>query len=170
MPGIAIPAAVVTELQRQMNHEWSAAHAYEAIAVWCDFHTLKGFAEFFHKQAEEEREHAEKFMDHLLDRGVMPEIAAISAPKTQFDGILDVAKQAQFMEQTNTKGVNACYEAAEKAHDLPAKVMLSWFINEQVEEEAWTDELLSRVESATCAGAVAELDRHIIKYLVKEDC
>lgn len=168
MPGTPIPATVVTELQRQMNHEWTAAHAYEALAVWCEFHTLTGFAEFFHKQAEEEREHAEKFMDHLADRGVMPVIAAIPAPQTDFASLLEVAKKAQTMEQVNTKGVYAVYEAAEKAHDLPAKVMLAWFVNEQVEEEAWTDELVSRVETANCAGAIAELDRHIIKYLVKE--
>ena len=55
--------------------------------------------------------------------------------------------------------------AAVKGQDYAAQVLLQWFINEQVEEEAWTDEMVERVEAAACAGASAELDRHIERYL-----
>lgn len=156
---------VEKELQRQMNHELAAAHAYTAIALWCDDQTLKGFASFFHKQAEEEREHAEKFMKHLLDRGVRPKLDGLPVPKGEFADLLEVAEYARKMEQTNTAGVNQAYEAALKASDYPVQVMLQWFISEQVEEEAWTDELVERVKRAGCAGAIAELDRHIERYL-----
>ena len=77
MPGIAIKPTVLNELQRQMNHEMAAAHAYEAVALWCEEQNFKGFGRFFAKQAAEEREHARKFMDHLLDRGVRPALGAI---------------------------------------------------------------------------------------------
>ena len=73
MSGHPIPPAVATELQRQMNHEYGAAHAYTALAHWCDEQNLKGFARFFHKQSGEERVHAQRFADHLLDRGTRPE-------------------------------------------------------------------------------------------------
>jgi len=165
MPGISIPAPVVKELQRQFNHELGAAHAYTALAAWCADRNLKGFARFFHKQSGEEREHAQRFMDHLNDRGVMPELAALPAPKSKFKTLLEVAKHARAMEQANTAGIHQAYEAALKAKDYPAQVALQWFITEQVEEEAWCDEMVTRVESAEAAGALGYLDRHIERAL-----
>jgi len=165
MPGKAIPPAVVTEIQRQFNHELAAAHAYTALAVWCDNENLKGFASFFHKQSGEEREHAEKFMDHLLDRGIQPILSALPAPRSTFKDLLEIAVEAQRMEQVNTAGINAVYEASLAAKDYASQPLLQWFINEQVEEEAWTDEMVDRVKRANCAGGIGELDRHIERYL-----
>ena len=165
MPGTPIKPAVRTELQRQMNHELGAAHAYTALAVWCVDQNLKGFARFFYKQAGEEREHAQKFMDHLLDRGVRPELGALPAPKTTFKALLDVARHARAMEQANTAGIHKVYEVATKARDYPAQVMLHWFIAEQVEEENWSDEMVERVEAAASSGGASYLDRHIERYL-----
>ncbi len=165
MPGQPIPAKVVAEIQRQFNHELGAAHAYTALAAWCADQNLKGFSRFFHKQSGEEREHAQRFMDYLNDRGVMPELAAIAAPKTKFKTLLDVAKHARMMEQLNTEGIHAVYAAALKAGDYASQVMVQWFITEQVEEEAWCDEMVTRVEAAQAAGGQMYLDRHIEKYL-----
>ena len=165
MPGQPIKPAVLAEIQRQLNHELSAAHAYLALAQWCAHENLKGFARFFDKQAGEEREHAQKFMDHLLDRGAGPELLAIPAPRTQFKNVLEVAQHARQMEQVNTAGIHQAYEAALKEKDYPAQVALQWFISEQVEEEAWCDELVARAETANCAGAAMSLDRHLDKIL-----
>ncbi|MEI7733443.1 MAG: ferritin [Verrucomicrobiota bacterium] len=165
MPGIAIKPMVATEIQRQLNHELGAAQGYLAMALWCDHEHYSGFAAFFHKQVEEERAHAAKFMAHLLDRGVRPEIRVLAAPKSEYATLFDVVKQAQAMERVNTEGVNATYEAALASKDYPAQVLLQWFIQEQVEEEAWADELLDRVQSATCAGSMMDLDRHLDKIL-----
>ena len=168
MPGVSMHSSVVTELQRQMNHELGAAHAYTALAVWCVHQNLKGFARFFHKQSGEEREHAQKFMDHLLDRGVMPELQSLPSPRTAFGNLLEVARHAQSMEQANTTGIHQAYDAAVKAHDLPAQVALHWFINEQVEEENWSDEMVERVEAAGSPIGLIALDRHIERMLADD--
>jgi len=168
MPGTPLRPAVVAELQRQLNHEFAAAHAYTALAVWCADQNLKGFARFFHKQAGEEREHAQKFVAHLLDRGVMPELRDIAAPKTTFASLLEVGRHARSMEQANTAGIHQAYEAAVKERDYPAQVALQWFIGEQVEEESWCDEMVERIEAASCAGGMGDLDRHIERYLGEE--
>ena len=163
-----IPAKVFTELNRQLNHELSAAHNYQALSLWCTARNLTGFASFFSRQAGEEREHAEKMIDHALDRGATPELAALPAPPREFASLLDVALQAQAMEQANTKGINAVYEAALAAKDYPAQVLMHWFINEQVEEEAWCAEMVDRVKGASCAGSLSDLDRHIERQLAGE--
>ncbi|PAW86771.1 MAG: hypothetical protein B9S26_15230 [Opitutia bacterium Tous-C4FEB] len=164
-----VPPPVLTELQRQLNYELGAAHAYLALALWCDDKNLKGFARFFHKQAGEEREHAQKFMNHLLDRGVLPVLQSLPAPQGQFDNLVQVAQHAQSMELANTTGIHKAYEAAVQAKDYPAQIFLHWFIQEQVEEEAWTDEMVARAELTNCAGGLGELDRHIEKHLAPSE-
>jgi ferritin len=77
------------------------------------------------------------------------------------------------MEQANTQGINGVFEAALAAKDYPVQVLMHWFINEQVEEEAWAAELVDRVKGASCAGGLLDLDRHVEKLLAgdsdKED-
>jgi ferritin len=168
MPGVEIKPTVLSELQRQYNHELSAAHAYIALSIWCDNANLKGFARYFAKQAAEERGHAMKFIKHLLDRGAAAPLAQVPAPQVNFRSILEVAKHAQSMERANTAGIHDCYKTALAENDYPAQVLLHWFINEQVEEEDWADEMVDRVEAANCAGGMSDLDRHIERY-VSED-
>jgi ferritin len=167
MPGTPIPAPVLAELQRQMNHEFAAAHAYTALSFWCAEHNLKGFSRFFGKQSGEELEHAQKFADHLLDRGVRPELGALPAPKTEFAGALEVATHARRMEQVNTEGIHQAYAVALREGDFPAQVALQWFVSEQVEEEAWCDEMVARTAAATSPGGLAQLDHHIERQLAQ---
>ena len=168
MPNSRIPAKVVAELNRQLNHELSAAQSYRALSLWCADQNLKGFAAYFAKQVAEEQEHAEKMTSHLIDRRVLPELTAINAPKQNFKSLLEVAQQAQAMEIANTQGIHAVYEAALAAKDYPAQVLMHWFINEQVEEEAWSTEMVERVQAASCAGSLSDLDRHIERLLTAE--
>jgi ferritin len=168
MANSKVPQKVADELVRQFNQELAAAHSYLALSVWCDIRNLKGFGKYFVKQAREERAHAERILKHLTDRGVTAEVMAVPAPKQEFRTLMEVALQAQSQEQANTKGVNAVYEAALAAKDYPAQVLMHWFINEQVEEEDWSSEMVERVQTATCAGSASDLDRHIERYLEEE--
>ena len=163
-----IPAKVLAELNRQFNQELAAAHSYLALSLWCDDQNLKGFARYFAKQSGEEQVHARKIAGHIIDRGALPETGAIVAPKHNFKSLLEVAHHAQSMESSNTQGIHAVYEAALDAKDYPTQVFMQWFINEQVEEEAWCLEMVERVEAASCAGAFSDLDRHIERYLEAE--
>ena len=168
MPISKMPQKVTEELNRQFNQELAAAHSYLALSVWCDIRNLKGFGQYFVKQAGEERGHAERILKHLTDRGETAKVAALPAPKQEFRTLLEIAQQAQAQEQANTQGVNAVYEAAVAAKDYPAQVLMHWFINEQVEEEDWSAEMVERVQDASCAGSLATLDRHLEKYLEQE--
>ncbi len=165
MPNSPIAETLQQELQRQLNQELAAAHAYQAMAYWCAHQNLKGFAGFFRKQSDEEQDHAGRIAKHLIDRGVQPALAALPAPGQEFPTLLGLARHAREMEQNNTRGIHAVYEAALAARDYPAQILMHWFIKEQVEEEAWTTELVARVEAATCAGSLMDLDRHIHKLL-----
>ncbi len=168
MSNSKIGKKVVEELNRQLNQELAAAHSYLALSVWCDLTNLKGFAKWFVKQAAEERSHADRLLKHLTDRGETAKLTALPAPKQEFKSLLEIALQAQAQERANTQGIHAVYEAALEAKDYPAQVLMHWFISEQVEEEDWAGEMVERVQRASCAGSLSELDRHIERYLETE--
>jgi ferritin len=168
MPKAKISAKVVEELNRQLNQELGAAHSYQALSVWCEVRNLPGFAAYFAKQAGEERAHAAKIQAHMIDRDLTPELGGLPAPRQEFKTLMDVALHAQGMEQANTQGINAVFEAALVAKDYPAQVLMHWFINEQVEEEAWCSEMVDRVQSASCSGGLSSLDRHLDRYLAPD--
>jgi ferritin len=156
---------VIAALEKQATHELFAAQNYLAMAYWCEVRQYSGFAEFFHLQVEEEREHGEKILKFLADRDVVPTIGTVVGPRTAYGSLMEIAQAVYDLERANTAGINAAYEAALTAKDYPSQVMLHWFINEQVEEEAWSDKLLVKVREASCSGGVFYLDRHITREL-----
>ena len=87
------------------------------------------------------------------------------APQCKFKSLLEVALHAQAMEQTNTQGIHQVYDAALGSKDYPSQVLMHWFIQEQVEEEQWTAEMVERVRGATGPAGLSALDRHIERYL-----
>jgi ferritin len=156
---------LITALNKQANQELHAAQAYLGMSYWCEVHHYDGFAKFFHEQVAEEQGHAGKILKHLAAREVIPTLGALAAPAVSFKHLTDVAQAAYDLERANTAGIHAAYETALAEKDYPAQVMLHWFVNEQVEEEAWSDKLLVKTREATCAGGLSSLDRHLSKIL-----
>lgn len=158
-------ADLKTALNTQANHELFAAHSYDALSRWCSDLEFDGFAGFFTKQAVEEREHAGRFLDYLQDRGEQVTLSAIDAPVGTFPTLKDVALHALELEQTNTAKIHACYRAAVATDEIAALPFLLQFIEEQVEEEAWADKMVTMVARCECPGAQLSLDRHLEKIL-----
>lgn len=90
-------------LNDQMNHEYFAAHAYMAMAAYCDKESYEGFANFFIQQAKEERFHGQKIYNYINDRGAHAEFRAVSAPKIDFSSILETFKDSLSQEQEVTR-------------------------------------------------------------------
>jgi ferritin len=149
----------------QANHEFFAAHCYEALALWCAERDFNGFAEFFQQQADEEREHAHKFLEHLLDRGQPAKVTGMEAPRAEFAGIVEVAEHAAGLERQNTANIHNCYEIALDTKEFGTQPFLMEFIEEQVEEETWTGTMLTLTRRNECPGSLFDLDRHIMKVL-----
>jgi ferritin len=71
-------------INTQVGRELEASHQYLSIAAYFEGRHLKKFAELFRKQSTEEREHAEKFVQFILDGGGEVVIPAVAAPKSTF--------------------------------------------------------------------------------------
>ncbi len=156
-------------LNRQANRELYTSNLFRALSYWADAEHLGGFSAFFATQAEEEEGHAKKFYQFITDRGTVPVVGPIDAPKAGYESLLEIANLLCAHERANTVAINALYEVALAEKDYATQVFLHYFISEQVEEESWTAKLQTKVKQTTCGGALFNLDRHITKELLGKD-
>ena len=151
-------------MNEQINKELFSSYLYLSMAAYFANKNLAGFAKWMHTQAEEEREHAMKFYDFILERGGKVVLKAIDAPKTEWTSSLEVAEEVAAHEAKVTASIYALYELALKEKDYPAQVMLQWFINEQVEEEKNAAEIVANLKLIEERGtAVLMLDHRLAK-------
>jgi ferritin len=151
-------------INEQINKEFFSSYLYLSMAAYFEDKNLMGFAHWMRLQADEEREHAMKFYNYILDAGGRVYLKAIDAPETDWKSNLQVAEQVAEHEGKVTASIHNLYELALKEKDYPAQVMLHWFINEQVEEEKNAAELVAKLRLIEERGtAVLMLDHRLSK-------
>ncbi len=161
---MALKADVEKILNAQLEKEFDASVVYHGMAIYFEKELLPGMAAWFKKQVGEERGHAGKIIEYMMDRGADPVIPATKAPKMSYANPLAALKGAVAHERANTAGIYACLEAAQKAGDPATIEMLQWFVKEQVEEEKWADEYAAMVEKVQASiGALYAVDHRIGK-------
>ena len=130
-------------MNAQIGSELGASNQYLMIASYFDSETLPELADFFFRQSDEERSHALKFVRYILDAGGKVEIPAIDAAPMIIDSAEAAAKMALDWELEVTKQINNLMDMAIKESDHIAQELLSWFVNEQLEEVSTMDALLT---------------------------
>ncbi|MDX1644280.1 MAG: ferritin [Thermoanaerobaculia bacterium] len=150
-------------LNEQIGHEMGASMQYIAIATYFDGQTLPELARFFYRQADEERDHAMRFVQFLLDVDAPVRIPEIPAPKNEFDSAEEAVGLSLEWEKTVTQQIYDLVELAEGDANLIAVRFLDWFVNEQLEEVSTMSDLLSLVRRAGEAGLL-----HVEEYLARE--
>lgn len=145
----------------QMIQEHLSASIYHNIAAAFAKVGLQGFRAYFMKQADEEREHAEKLAGFVMDRQGNAYLGAIPASPapTSYLKPLDAFASAYEHEQKVTAMIQALYDAAVKDRDYGAQEFLDWFAHEQVQEELQAFTWMSKVGLAgENAAAILALD------------
>ncbi len=133
-------------LNEQINAEMYSSYLYLSMAAFFEEINLKGFANWMRVQVQEENFHAMKFYDYVLSRQGRVALKAIAAPPLKWKTPLDVFQATYKHEQLVTSLINKLATLAEREHDHATRVLLHWFINEQVEEESNADALIQRLK------------------------
>ena len=148
----------------QINKELYSSYLYLSMAAYLEDRNLSGFAHWMRVQETEEREHAMKLYDFIVERGGRVMLKAIEAPKTEWKSTLELAEEVAAHEAVVTASIHALYELALKEKDYSAQIMLQWFITEQVEEERNAAEIVSNLKLIEDRGtAVLMLDHRLAK-------
>lgn len=121
-------------INNQINMELHASYTYLALAYQFSRHdvALKGFHEFFLKNSYEEREHAEKLMKYLNERGGTIKLSPIQPP-ARFDFVtgLEAMQAALQLERDVNESLLNMHGLASKLSDPH----LTDFIEEQFLDE-----------------------------------
>lgn len=130
----------------QITLEFSASMVYRQLGIELELMDLPGMAKWMRHQADEEIVHANKFIDHLADRGNRPTIGAINAPQLQIHSVLDAFEASYAHEQKVSESIRNLYRAADAESDLDSRPLLNFFLSEQIEEESTVSEIIGRVK------------------------
>lgn len=139
-------------INEQIGREFGASLQYVAIAAHFDGQSLPYLAKHFYRQADEEREHAMKFLRYILDAGGRVEIPDVDGPKNTFASAEEAVKLSLKWEEAVTRQIHALYELGLKENDYTTQNFLQWFIEEQLEEVSSMDRLLGIVRRAGEGG------------------
>lgn len=131
---------------RQITMEFEASMVYRQLAIEMDVLSLPGMSAWLRHQADEEIVHANKFIDHLVDRDNHPVIGAIDAQIGEIANPLAAFQAARDHEAKVSEAIRGLYRLAEENGDLDSRPLLNWFLTEQIEEEATVSEIVDRIE------------------------
>ena len=143
---MALDGKVADLLNTQINKELYSAYLYLTFADYYDERGLKGFANWYMIQVQEEVAHAKILRRYLLDNDVNVKMLAIVEPDKTFSSDLEPLQAGLEHERYITSCINECYAAAYDVHDFKTMQLLDWFVKEQGEEETNASDMVKNME------------------------
>ncbi len=137
---------ITTQLNKQLNLEFFSSYLYLSMSAWCTKNGYNGSANWFMIQHEEERLHAFKIYDYMLDQGSEIDLLEMKRPKIKYTSLLECFDQALIHEQKMTTSLNKILDIALKEKDHASYGFLQWFVTEQIEEESSVSEIISKLK------------------------
>ena len=141
-----ISEKMAAAINDQIKAEFDSAYIYLGMAAYFQDCNLPGMAHWMKKQYHEELEHAERYIEHLYERGARVKIGEIAKPKESYDGPLSVFKESLRHERYVTERIDKLMDQAIEEKDHATSSMLKWFVDEQVEEEANAEAIVRKLE------------------------
>ncbi len=160
-------ATLLKGMNEHLKLEFKASHEYLAMSVWLSGHDLPGFATWMRQQSSDELLHAQKFLDHMVERDQEVVLPAVAQPQMIWESAETLCIHVLQNEQAVTASINELYALAEASKDRPAVVLLQWFVNEQMEEEAAARAVLGRIRLGGKTGVgMLMIDQELAKGTV----
>lgn len=147
----------------QIHEELFSEYLYLAMSAYAGSQGLRGIQNWFAVQAREERDHAQGFMNHLIDRGGVVVLQGLAKPPADFKKPSVMFQEGLKHEQHITACIHALLELATKEKDYPLQSLLKWYVDEQIEEEANAQEILDTLKLVGESGAgLYQLDKELL--------
>lgn len=134
-------------LNAQINAEMWSAYLYLSMSMDAEAKGLKGVANWFYVQFQEEQDHARILMNYILSRNAEVRLQPIAEVRTSWDSPLEMFRDTLEHEQKVTAMINNLAAIAAGDKDYASSNMLVWFIDEQVEEEESAREMITACEA-----------------------
>lgn len=147
-------------LNKQINEELYSSYLYLSMSAYFEQQGLSGFAKWMMIQAKEELRHAMKIYNYIISQNSTVKLFALKEPPHTWDSVLHVAESTYEHEKYITTKIYELVNLAQKLDDKATENFLQWFVEEQVEEEKNSYDLLRKVRMVEKhVGALLQLDR-----------
>ena len=148
---------MITErLQKAINDQitaelWSS-NLYLQMAYFFKSQSWDGFAHWMELQAVEEREHATKMGDFLVDRGGTVKLQMIDVVPEGWGSPLEVFEHTYSHECKVSKMIDGIVALAIAEKDYATENFFRTFVDEQVEEEATASGIVDKLRKVGDTG------------------
>jgi len=130
----------------QINREMYSAYLYMAMSAKMTETGYMGIGKWLMVQYHEEMFHAMKFVKYLQEQGATLTLKAIETPEFHETSVKDIFKRVYAHEQGVTASIREMMDLAVAEKDYATENLLTWYIDEQVEEEKNDTEILQTIE------------------------
>lgn len=143
-----ISSTLEQALSTQMNVELFQSHTYLSYGIWATDKGYDGIGNFLFRHSLEERNHAIKFMEYILNRGGKPTVTALKPADKDPKNMSDCFNQVFKHEVDNTEKIYNLVNMALEEKDWATWNFLQWFVKEQIEEETLAMDLIDKLKIA----------------------
>lgn len=137
---------IIAAFNSQINKEMYSGYLYMSMSAFSESIGLKGFANWFMVQYQEEMEHAKRLYQYIIEQGARIKLLAIDQPPSDFDSPMDMFEKTLSHEKLVSKSINDLMELAVQTKDHASQIFLQWFVTEQIEEEANPTEIIQKLK------------------------
>ncbi|KAJ4725514.1 Ferritin [Melia azedarach] len=161
-------------INEQINVEYNVSYIYHAMYAYFDRDNvaLKGLAKFFKNSSEEERQHAEKFMEYQNKRGGKVKLQSMLMPLSEFDhaekgDALHAMELALSLEKLNNEKLLNLHKLANDNNDAHLVDFIeSEFLTEQVESIRKFSEYVAQLRRVGKGHGVWHFDQTLLNNAV----
>lgn len=145
---VLISDRLAAAINAQIGNELGASLQYYQIGAHFHRIHLQMLSKLFFKQADEEKEHAQKLIRYVVDTGALLQIPAVKQPVHGFASSEAAVGAALTWEVEVTGQITALMDIASEERDYLAQSFLQWFVDEQLEEVTKMERLHALVRMA----------------------
>ena len=124
------------------------SHTYLSYGIWATDLGYDGIGNFLFRHSLEERDHAIKFMQYILNRGGKPTVTGLNAADKDPNSLTQCFNQVFKHEVDNTEKIYNLVNMAFEEKDWATWNFLQWFVKEQIEEETLAMDLIDKLKIA----------------------
>ena len=147
---------IKVELQNIINDQitaelWSS-NLYLQMSYFLKHQGWEGFAHWMLMHSNEEREHAIRMADYLIERGGKVKINMVNLVPEGWGSVLEVFEHSYKQECMVSNMINKIVLHAIEQQDFATENFFRQFVDEQVEEEALFSGIVDKLKAAGDAG------------------
>lgn len=147
-----IKAKLQNIINDQITAELWSSNLYLQMSYFLKHQGLEGFAHWMLMHSNEERGHATRMADYLIERGGKVKINMVNLVPEGWGSVLEVFEHSYKQECMVSNMINKIVLHAIEQQDFATENFFRQFVDEQVEEEALFSGIVEKLKAAGDAG------------------